>query len=78
MQASEVDEYIKGQIQALKQPSQTQDNVWKKFQKGFKEYTVDTFKLAHRITLQDLCNVLVSYEVPVDTLRRGFSCADAL
>jgi hypothetical protein len=78
MQASEVDEYIKGQIQALKQALQARDNIRKRFQEGFKGYTVDTFKLAHRVTLRDLHNLLVSYGVPVDTPRRGLSCADAL
>jgi hypothetical protein len=60
MQASEVDEYIKRQIQALKQASQTRDNIWRRFQEGFKGYTADTFKLAHRVTLRDLRNLLVS------------------
>jgi hypothetical protein len=78
MQASEVDEYVKRQIQALKQASRARDNIWKRFREGFKGYTLDTFKLAHRITLRDLRDVLVSYRVPVDTPRRGLSCADAL
>ena len=76
MQASEVDNHIKRQIQALKGASQ--DNIWKRFQEGFKGYTIDTFKLAHRITLRDLRDLLVSYGIPVDTPRRGLSCADAL
>jgi hypothetical protein len=76
MQDSEVNDYIKRQIQALK--GALQDNIWKRFQEGFKGYTVDTFKLAHRITLRDLRNLLVSYGVPVDTPRRGLSYADAL
>jgi hypothetical protein len=76
MQASEVDNHIKRQTQALKGTSR--DNTWKRFQEGFKGYTVDTFKLAHRVTLRDLHNLLVSYGVPVDTPRRGLSCADAL
>ncbi|KAH8585468.1 hypothetical protein B0O99DRAFT_603280 [Bisporella sp. PMI_857] len=76
MQASEVDNHIKRQIQALKGTSR--DNIRKRFQEGFKGYTVDTFKLAHRITLRDLHNLLVSYGVPVDTPRRNLSCADAL
>jgi hypothetical protein len=76
MQASEVDNHIKRQTQALKGTSR--DNIWKRFQEGFKGYTVDTFKLAHRVTLRDLHNLLVSYGVPVDTPRRGLSCADAL
>lgn len=78
MQASEVNEYVKRQIQTLKQTPRARDNIWKIFQEGFKGYTVDTFKLAHRITLRDLRDVLVSYRVPVDTPRRGLSCADAL
>ena len=78
MQASEVNEYVKRQIQTLKQALQAQDNIWRRFQEGFKGYTVDTFKLAHRITLRDLRNLLVSYGVPVDTPRRGLSCADTL
>jgi hypothetical protein len=78
MQASEVNDYVKRQIQTLKQTPRAQDNIWKRFQEGFKGYTVDTFKLAHRITLRDLRDVLVSYGVPVDTPRRGLSCADAL
>jgi len=76
MQASEVDNYVKWQTQALK--GALQDNIWKRYQEGFKGYTADTFKLAHRITLRDLRNLLVSYGVPVDTLRRGLSCANAL
>ena len=76
MQSSEVNDYIKRQIQVLKGASR--DNAWKRFQEGFKGYTVNTFKLAHRITLRDLHNLLASYGVPVDTPRRGLSCADAL
>jgi len=49
MQASEVDNHIKWQIQALKGASR--DNIWKRFQEGFKGYTVDTF----------------NYGIPVDT-----------
>jgi hypothetical protein len=36
------------------------------------------FKLAHRVTLRDLRNLLISYKVPVDTPKRGLSCANAL
>ena len=36
------------------------------------------FKLAHRIILRDLRNLLVSHGIPIDTPRRGLSCADAL
>jgi hypothetical protein len=43
MQASEVDDYVKWQTQALKGASQ--DNIWKRYQEGFKGYTADTFKL---------------------------------
>jgi hypothetical protein len=78
MQASEVDDYVKRQTQVLKGASQARDNIWKRYQEGFKGYTADTFKLAHRVTLQDLRNLLVSYGVPVNTLRRGLLCADAL
>jgi len=45
MQASKADNYIKRQIQALK--GALQDNIWKRFQEGFKGYTVNTFKLAY-------------------------------
>ena len=76
MQASEVDNYVKQQTQVLKGASK--DNIWKRFQEGFKGYTTNTFKLAHRVTLQDLRNLLISYRVPVDTPKRGLSCADAL
>ena len=76
MQASKADNYIKRQIQALK--GALQDNIWKRFQEGFKGYTTDTFKLAHRVTLRDLRNFLVNYGVPADTPRRDLSCADAL
>jgi len=31
MQASEVDDYIKRQIQVLKQAPQAQDNIWKRY-----------------------------------------------
>jgi hypothetical protein len=78
MQAFEVDEYVKRQIQALKQAPRARDNIRKRFQEGFKGYTIDTFKLAHRIILRDLRDILVSYRIPVDILRRGFSCADVL
>jgi len=60
MQASEVNEYVKRQIQTLKQTPRARDNIWKRFQEGFKGYTVDTFKLAHRITLRDLRDVLAT------------------
>ena len=58
--------------------SALRDDILRRFQEGFKGYTVDMFKLAHRVTLRDLRNLLVSYGVPVDTPRRGLSCADAL
>lgn len=76
MQASEVDSHIKQQIQALKGTSR--DDIWKRFQEGFKGYTIDTFKLAHRVTLRDLRNLLINHGVPVDTPRRDLSCADTL
>jgi hypothetical protein len=78
MQASEIDEYIKRQIQALKQALRARDNIWKRFQEGFKGYTIDIFKLVYRIILRDLRDILVSYRIPVDILRKGLSCVDVL
>jgi hypothetical protein len=78
MQASEIDDHIKRQIKTLEGASTTPDSVWRIYQKEFRGYTIDTFKLAHRVSLRDLRNCLISHGVPVDTPRRGLSCADAL